>query len=132
MFNINGDISDWKGHRTGTEVNSSNFMGSLQCVGSLFVANQWYLSLWFEKYLIPSVRLEWTWLSQPPLFLLFHSYHKTYFCCKKITFIWNQQINPRNFCRLRFICYFIANFRATLCHESVMPVLMLLDSKNAD
>ena len=81
---------------------------------------------------IHAVPREWTLLSQPPLFLLFLSYHKIYFCCKNTTFIWNQQINPRNFCRLRFICYFIATFRATLCHESVMPILMLLDSKNAD
>ena len=59
-------------------------------------------------------------LSQPLLFLLFLSYHKIYFCCKNTTFILNQQINQRNFCRLRFICYYIAPFRATLYHESVM------------
>ena len=30
MSNIDGDISDSKGHGTGTDVNPSNFLGSLQ------------------------------------------------------------------------------------------------------
>ena len=103
---------------------------------------------------IPSVRLEWTWLSQPPLFLLFRSYHKTYFCCKNTTFIWNQQINHRIFCRLRFICKWrgrrkeakmiglmpypllYRHFRAKFCNESEVlkctlkePIISRFDSR---
>ena len=31
---------------------------------------------------------------------------RSYFSCKSTIFLWNQQENPRKFCRLRFIWYF--------------------------
>ena len=45
------------------------------------------------------------------IIISFHSFHPnlfSYFSCKSNIFLRNQQINPRKFCRLRFICYFMA------------------------
>ena len=43
------------------------------------------------------------------IIISFHSFHPnrfSYFSCKSNIFLRNQQIKPRKFCRLRFICYF--------------------------
>ena len=53
------------------------------------------------------------------IIISFHSFHPnrfSYFSCKSNIFLRNQQIKPRKFCRLRFICYFCSGIKITV-HE---------------